>query len=48
MPAQSPLSRVVAEIIDAWALRKGIVYERADSEALELEAQTAEQPAPRG
>jgi hypothetical protein len=26
MPAQSPLSRVVAEIIDAWAVRKGIVY----------------------
>ena len=31
MPAQSPLSRVVAEIIDAWAVRKGIVYARADS-----------------
>ena len=30
-PAQSPLARVVAEIIDAWAVRKGIVYERADS-----------------
>ena len=41
VPAQSPLSRVVAEIIDAWALRKGVVYERADSEALELETQTA-------
>ncbi len=41
VPAQSPMSRVVAEIIDAWALRKGIVYERADSEALELETQTA-------
>ena len=26
-PEQSPLSRVVAEIIDAWAVRKGIVYE---------------------
>ncbi len=37
VPAQSPLARVVAEIIDAWALRKGIVYERADSEALELD-----------
>jgi hypothetical protein len=32
----------VAEIIDAWALRKGIVYERADSEALEFETQTAD------
>ncbi|HEY2226259.1 MAG TPA: patatin-like protein [Xanthobacteraceae bacterium] len=36
--AQSPLARVVAEIIDAWALAKGIVYERADSVALEFEA----------
>jgi patatin-related protein len=42
VPAQSPLSRVVAEIIDAWALRRGIVYERADSEALEFESQTAD------
>jgi patatin-related protein len=42
VPAQSPLSRVVAEIIDAWALRKGIVYERADSEALEFETQTSD------
>ena len=42
MPAQSPMSRVVAEIIDAWAVRKGIVYERAESEALEFETQTAD------
>jgi patatin-related protein len=42
VPAHSPLSRVVAEIIDAWALKKGIVYERADSEALEFEAQTTD------
>ena len=42
VPAQSPLSRVVAEIIDAWAVRKGIVYERANSEALEFETQTSE------
>src|SRR5215468_10702145 len=40
VPAQSPMARVVAEIIDAWALHKNIVYERADSEALEFEAQT--------
>src|SRR5205085_2308035 len=40
IPAQSPLSRVVADIIDAWALRKGIVYERADSEALEFTAKS--------
>jgi patatin-related protein len=42
VPAQSPLARVVAEIIDAWALAKGIVYERVDSAALEFEAATAE------
>src|SRR5919201_1278744 len=42
VPAQSPLSRIVAEVIDAWALRKGIVYERAESEALEFEPQTAD------
>ena len=41
VPAQSPLSRVASAIIDAWAVRKGIVYERADCEALELETQTA-------
>jgi patatin-related protein len=40
--ARSPLWRVVTEIIDAWALAKGIVYERADSEALEFEIETAE------
>jgi patatin-related protein len=39
---QSPLSRVVAEIIDAWAVRKGIVYERADSTALEFDVAPAE------
>jgi patatin-related protein len=42
-PAQSPLARVVAEIIDAWALHKGIVYERIDSAALEFELPTATQ-----
>ena len=41
-PAHSPLARVVAEIIDAWAIRKGIVYERADSEALEFETPSAQ------
>ncbi len=39
--AQSPLGRVVAEIIDAWALAKGIVYERVDSSALEFDTATA-------
>jgi patatin-related protein len=46
MPPQSPLARVVAEIIDAWAVRKGIVYARADSAALEFEPQTADQLPP--
>ena len=31
-PEQSPLSRVVAEIIDAWAVRKGIVYESDETQ----------------
>ena len=35
-PSRSPLSRVVAEIIDAWAVRKGIVYEHGDSKALDF------------
>jgi patatin-related protein len=39
-PAQSPLARVIAEIIDAWALAKGIVYERAESSALEFDTAT--------
>jgi len=42
VPERSPMARVVAQIIDAWALEKGIVYERADSEALEFEVQTAQ------
>ena len=42
VPAQSPLSRMVAEIIDAWAIAKGVVFERADSEALEFESATVE------
>ncbi|MCC6780240.1 MAG: patatin-like protein [Hyphomicrobiales bacterium] len=37
--ASSPLSRVVSAIIDAWALRKDIVYEQADGAALEFDAQ---------
>jgi patatin-related protein len=38
VPDRSPLARLVAEIIDAWAIAKGIVYERAGSEALEFDA----------
>src|SRR5262245_55339688 len=41
-PAQLPMGRIVAEIIDAWAVRKGIVYERADSEARDVAAPTAQ------
>ncbi len=36
-PERSPLARVVAEIIDAWAVRKGVVYERDETRALEFE-----------
>jgi patatin-related protein len=42
VPSRSPMSRIVSEIIDAWALHKGIVYERADSAALEFETQTTD------
>ena len=42
IPALSPLSRVVAEIIDAWAIRKQIVYEDADREGLGFEIQTGD------
>jgi patatin-related protein len=44
--ARSPMSRVVAQIIEAWAVRKGIVYEGTDSRALEFEPQPAEQLPP--
>jgi patatin-related protein len=37
MPAQSPLARFVAGIIDAWALRKGIVYHGAENAVLEFD-----------
>ena len=42
IPALSPLSRVVAEIIDAWAVRKQIVYEDADREGLGFEIQSGD------
>jgi patatin-related protein len=42
MPAHSPLSRLVAQIIDAWAVRKQIVYQSADRRGLEFETQTGE------
>jgi patatin-related protein len=43
VPAQSPLSRVVSEIVDVWAERKRIVYDPAGTSALEPEAAGAEQ-----
>ena len=39
LPARSPLARLVAEIIEAWAVRKGIVFESAERGGLEFEAQ---------
>jgi patatin-related protein len=39
-PERSPLARVIAEIIDAWAVRKGVVFEGSDTHALEFEAAT--------
>jgi patatin-related protein len=38
---RSPLARVMAEIIDAWAIRKGVIYEGQESKALEFETATA-------
>ncbi len=43
---QSPLARVVSQIIEVWAVRKGVVFERADSKALEFEDASAEHVAP--
>lgn len=37
VPERSPLARVVAEIIDAWAVRKGVVFESDETRALEFE-----------
>jgi patatin-related protein len=39
---QSPLARVVARVIDLWAVRRGIVFERADSRGLEFEDASAQ------
>ncbi len=40
VPAPSPLSRVVAEIIDAWAARHGLMYEEVESGTLQGETPT--------
>ncbi|MPZ38367.1 MAG: patatin-like protein [Rhizobiales bacterium] len=42
-PERSPLARVVAEIIDAWAIRKGVVFESEETRALEFETATTGQ-----
>jgi patatin-related protein len=39
LPARSPLARLVAEIIEAWAVRRGIVFESTERGGLEFEAQ---------
>jgi patatin-related protein len=40
MPAHSPLARLVAQIIDAWAVRNEIVYQNTERCALHLETRT--------
>jgi patatin-related protein len=37
-PANSPLARAMEEIVNAWAIQRGIVYSKAGSEALKHEA----------
>ncbi len=37
-PVNSPLARLTEEIIDAWAVQRGIIYKRAESDALRHEA----------
>ena len=38
VPANSPLARAMEEIINAWTVHRGIVYRKAESEALKHEA----------
>ena len=37
-PVNSPLARAVEEVVNAWAIHRGIVYKKAESEALKHEA----------
>ncbi|MGO9769790.1 MAG: patatin-like protein [Roseiarcus sp.] len=37
-PANSPHARAVEEVVNAWAIHRGIVYKKAESEALKHEA----------
>jgi patatin-related protein len=43
-PENAPLLRLVTEIIDAWAVKKGIAYEDARGAILEFETETPEHP----
>ncbi len=43
-PLNSPLARLIEEIIDAWATRRGIVYKKAESDALKHEAAVTLRP----
>jgi patatin-related protein len=42
-PANSPLTRLVEEIVNAWAAYRGIVYKKAESQPLKHEAAQAPQ-----
>lgn len=37
-PVNSPLARAIEEVVNAWAIHRGIVYKKAESEALKHEA----------
>jgi len=43
-PENAPLLRLVTEIIDAWAVKKGLAYEGARGSALEFETETPGHP----
>ena len=43
--AHSPLSRVVAEIIDAWAARTGLIIDQSTSDALQARRRPRTVPA---
>ncbi len=47
VPAQSPFARAIAEIIDAWAIVSGTVYDTERHQAMHLETATAAQQVPR-
>jgi patatin-related protein len=45
-PPDSPLARAIEEIVNAWAVHRGIVYTRAESEVLKRESAEAPQLPP--